>query len=285
MRASIRLMIAFLVAATMGHINLSWCQDVAKADGTAAPAYPHVVPPGAPAENATVPDTIRFVTADDFPPFNFFDGNGVLTGFNVELARTICTRLAITCTIQVRPFALLVDTLAANKADAIIAGVADTPALRRHLDYSLPYFRLPARFVTARPLAGISPESLVGRRIAVREGSSYAAYLADFFPAAAAVPVADDGRSFALLKAGEVDAVFAGAVAASFWLAGPNAAGCCAFSGGAYTESAYFGDGLTIAVARGNRQLKATLDNALRDLDGQGVLADLALRFFPTGLY
>src|SRR4051812_22647833 len=33
---------------------------------------------------------IRFVTTDDFPPFNFLDANGHLAGFNVDLARAIC---------------------------------------------------------------------------------------------------------------------------------------------------------------------------------------------------
>ncbi len=41
------------------------------------------------------PPSIRFVTTDDFPPFDFVDAGGRLTGFNVELARAICQRLAI----------------------------------------------------------------------------------------------------------------------------------------------------------------------------------------------
>src|SRR5476651_1225406 len=34
---------------------------------------------------------LRFITTDDFPPFNFLDADGHLTGFNVDLARAICT--------------------------------------------------------------------------------------------------------------------------------------------------------------------------------------------------
>jgi polar amino acid transport system substrate-binding protein len=258
---------------------------VAEADAADA-GYPQLVPLTLGQAAGATPASIRFVTSDDFPPFNFVDGGGVLTGFNVEVSRAICARLAIPCTIQVRPFPLLLATVRDNKADAIAAGVADTPALRRHLAYSVPYFREPARFVRRWPaLIEPSPRALSGKTVGVLAGSRYGDFIRDFFPAATQRTAADEAELFALLKDGKVDALFTGAVGASFWLAGPAAAGCCAFSGGAYTEPAYFGDGMKIAVAAGNAPLKSAIDGALRSLDADGTLADLALRFFPESLY
>ena len=249
-------------------------------------ALPRVVPQDAPAEASATSASIRFVTSDDFPPFNYVGGDGVLSGFNVELARAICVRLAVACTIQVRPFPLLVDTLIANRADAIIAGVRDTPALRRYLSYSHPYFRLPARFVMASPAAiEPTPAALAGRKIAVAAGTRYADFIADFFPGSQAIATDGDGASFARLKAGAVDAVFTGALAGAFWLTGKTADGCCRFATGAYTESAYFGEGLTIAVGRDKAALRNEINGALRDLETDGVLDELALRFLPMSLY
>lgn len=248
--------------------------------------YPQIVPLGTGPAAGPNPPSIRFVTSDDFPPFNFVDGSGLITGFNVEVARAICTRLAIPCTVQVRPFPLLLETVRENKADAIAAGIADTPALRLHLAYSVPYFREPARFVRRWPaLVDPSPRTLSGKSVGVVEGSRYADFIRDFFPAAKLHTAKSETDLFSLLKGGELDAVFTGAVGASFWLAGPAAHGCCAFSGGAYTEPAYFGDGMKIAVAANNTALKASIDGALRTLDADGTLADLALRFFPESLY
>jgi polar amino acid transport system substrate-binding protein len=258
---------------------------VAEADAADA-GYPQLVPLALGQAAGAAPASIRFVTSDDFPPFNFVDGGGVLTGFNVEVARAICARLAIPCTIQVRPFPLLLATVRDNKADAIAAGVADTPALRRHLAYSVPYFREPARFVRRWPaLIEPSPRALAGKTVGVLAGSRYGDFIRDFFPSTTQRTAAGEAELFALLKDGKVDALFTGAVGASFWLAGPAAAGCCAFSGGAYTEPAYFGDGMKIAVAAGNAPLKSAIDGALRSLDADGTLADLALRFFPESLY
>ena len=45
-------------------------------------------------------DRLRFVTDSDYPPFHYFDEEGVLTGFNVDLARAICEALAVECEIR-----------------------------------------------------------------------------------------------------------------------------------------------------------------------------------------
>ena len=49
---------------------------------------------------------LRFLTTIDFPPFNFLDRDGRLTGFHVELARAICRELGIVprCQIQGLPW-------------------------------------------------------------------------------------------------------------------------------------------------------------------------------------
>ena len=45
-------------------------------------------------------DRLRFVTDSDYPPFHYFDEEGVLTGFNVDIARAICEALAVECEMQ-----------------------------------------------------------------------------------------------------------------------------------------------------------------------------------------
>src|SRR5438128_227146 len=79
---------------------------LAASDGAGAVTIPNFWDPKRRVERpaAGAVQAIRFVTTDDFPPFNFLDADGHLTGFNVDLARAICTELAIRCTIQARPF-------------------------------------------------------------------------------------------------------------------------------------------------------------------------------------
>src|SRR5690606_31940074 len=70
---------------------------------------------------------VRFLTEADFPPFNFYDEDGSLVGFNVDLARAICTELNTACDIKVRPWGELLLALRRGEADAVIAGHAVTP--------------------------------------------------------------------------------------------------------------------------------------------------------------
>jgi polar amino acid transport system substrate-binding protein len=71
----------------------------------------------------------------------------------------------------------------------------------------------------------------------------------------------------------------------SFWLAGESAAGCCVFAGGPYLESRCYGQGMTIAMARGSDDLKRAIDAALESIYEKGVYAELYLRYFPVGFF
>ena len=44
---------------------------------------------------------LRFLTTTDFPPFNFLDGAGRLSGFHIDLARAICAELDIADKCQI----------------------------------------------------------------------------------------------------------------------------------------------------------------------------------------
>jgi len=272
---------------------------------TAAPAAPATpLPASATTGSVVIPDfwdprrrierpapgvvtAIRFITTDDFPPFNFVDAEGHLTGFNVDLARAICDELAVQCTIQARDWNELAQRVASKQADAAIAGIAITADTRKSLDFSDVYLKTPARFVVRNADAGLapSPVSLKGKTVGVVQATAHAAYLAAMFPGLTekTYPTADAQRE-ALAK-GEVDAIFGDGLQLSFWLQSQAANGCCAFAGGPYLETRYFGDGYAIAIAKGNDDLKAALNAALQSVYEKGTYAELYLRYFPVGFF
>ncbi|SON54110.1 ABC transporter arginine-binding protein 1 precursor [Hartmannibacter diazotrophicus] len=236
--------------------------------------------------DVTVPNAIRFVTTDDFPPFDFSDGAGHLVGYNVELARAICQQAQIPCTIQTKPFDELVDAVRDGEADAIIAGLQDTEKTAEFLAFSAPYLRLPARFVVRKDfIGGVIPETLEGFPVAVVEGGRHDAFLAAHFPKSVKRGYASLEPALRALKEGEVDAVFADSLALAFWISGADAKDCCRFGGDAYSDPAYFSGALSIAVATDNQALKAFFDDSLARLEAKGLLADLYRRFLPVGLY
>ena len=66
----------------------------------------------------------------------------------------------------------------------------------------------------------------------------------------------------------------------AFWINGTDSADCCAFSGGPFVESRYFGEGVGIAVRKGNDLLRQALNWALFRVWEKGRYTDLWLRYF-----
>ena len=227
---------------------------------------------------------IRFLTETDYPPFNFTGPDGNPAGFNVDLARMICDEIKVTCTIQMRRFETLLDAISSNRGDAIIASLAVTPQLRARLDFSDPYYRVPARFVSRKDsvMREIKPEFLEGRKVGVIAGTSHEAYLKSMFTDAELHAYPNDEALRIALRRGEVDFIFGDAISLAFWINGTDSADCCAFSGGPFVESRYFGEGIGIGVRKGNDLLRQALNYALFRLWEKGRYTDLWLRYFSV---
>jgi polar amino acid transport system substrate-binding protein len=226
---------------------------------------------------------IRFLTETDYPPFDYAGPDGNPAGFNVDLARMICEEMKVACTVQMRRFDTLIDALNKNEGDAVIASIAATPQTRAKVDFSDPYYRTPARFVSRkdRPVEDLRPDSLTGKTVAVVAGTAHEAYLKELFTEVTLKPYATADAARAALKSGQVDLLFGDGMALAFWLNGTDSNECCVFRGGPYLESRYFGEGVGIAVRRGNDLLRQAFNWALFGLWEKGRFTDLWLRYFP----
>ena len=227
--------------------------------------------------------TIRFLTETDYPPFDYAGPDGNPAGFNIDLARLICDEIKASCTIQARRFDTLLDALNDNRGDAVIASIASTAETRRRADFTDPYYRTPARFVARRdsPTGDVLPELVEGKKIAVVAGTAHEAYLKQMFTEAEVRPYANAEAARAALRNKDVDLLFGDGISLAFWINGTDSDGCCAFRGGPFLESRFFGEGVGIAVKRGNDLLRQALNWALFRQWEKGTYTDLWLRYFP----
>jgi polar amino acid transport system substrate-binding protein len=281
---------AVLVAAQLGTVAAAFAvaSPVVAQEGVALPSGSGVPGFWDPRRRPERPDlsriqSIRFLTELDYPPFNYAGADGNPVGFNVDLARQLCDEIKTTCTIQARRFELLLDALDDNRGDAVIASIAITPATRRRADFTDPYYRTPARFVARAdsPIGDVLPELVEGKKIAVVAGTAHEAFLKEMFTAAEVRSYANAEAAREALRNKDVDLLFGDGVSLAFWLNGSDSAGCCVFRGGPFLESRFFGEGVGIAVKRGNDLLRQALNWALfRDWE-KGGFTDLWLRYFP----
>jgi polar amino acid transport system substrate-binding protein len=226
---------------------------------------------------------LRFVTDSDYPPFHYLDEVGALTGFNVDLAQAICETLEVECEVKDVDWAEIYPSLDNGEADAAIASIRISAESLARADFTSRYYATPGRFIAKKTneLKNISPETLEGKKIGVAKNTGHEAYLKQFFPniALATFDTTEDAQR--ALKDGAIDFVFGDGIGMTFWLNGVTSDGCCEFRGGPYLDTKFFGEGVGIAVKRGNRQLAQILTYALEQVHASGRYEELFLRYFP----
>ena len=228
---------------------------------------------------------IRFLVNEEFPPFAFLDRRGLLIGFDIDLARAVCEVLKVTCAVQYRPFATLRDALLEGEGDAIIAGLSEDAPGADGLAFTLPYLKIPARFVARSDISFDPLAPPAGEFVGVACNSAHKAYAERYFGQLSLACYANLQVALAEVRAGRIVAAFGDALTLARALGTEAYAECCAYAGGAYVDDGFFGRGMMIAVRADDVALRRALDYALREVYRNGTWAELYLRYFPLGLY
>ncbi|MEY2984686.1 MAG: Gln/Arg/Lys/His-binding protein and permease protein, partial [Cyanobacteriota bacterium] len=157
-----------------------------------------------------------FVVATEptFPPFEMVDGQtGKLTGFDIDLIRTIGEAAGLTIQIESLPFDGIIPALQAGTLQAAISGITITGERAQSVAFSSPYFK--AGLAIAVPANNDSIKSLAdleGKKIAVQLGTTGAleavkipgAQVVNFDSAATALQELVNGKVDAVLNDGPV---------------------------------------------------------------------------------
>lgn len=230
---------------------------------------------------------IRFVTESEFPPFNYYDDEGVLAGFNVDLARAICLEANAACDIKVRPWEELLPALGDGEADAVIAAHQVSAVTLTDVDFTDRYFYTPGRFAgrTGEGEMEISSDGLDGLSIGVAKGTAHEAFVRAFFRDSRVVLFENPELAREALQQKSVDLIFGDAISLAFWLNGSLSRQCCEFKGEAFLEPKYFGDGIAVAVPREDPQIKALINEALKRVRQTGRFQELVERYFPLRIF
>jgi len=140
---------------------------------------------------------IRFLTETDYPPFNFTGARRQIRPASTSIwARAICDEIKVTCTIQMRRFRNpgRCDHHQPRAMPSLLPWRL-TPQMRAKVDFSDPYYRAPARFVSrrdGRDCRRFGPEYLEGKKVGAIVGTSHEAYLKAMFTDAEIKSYAND---------------------------------------------------------------------------------------------
>lgn len=230
---------------------------------------------------------LRFVTDTGYPPFHYYDEVGALTGFNIDLAKAICETLEVTCEIKATNWSDLIPSLDNGEADAAIASIRITTEALEAADFTSRYYATPARFVARKEseLKDIRPETVEGLKVGVVKGTGHEAYIAEFFPDAAIAAFDTPEIAQTALMDGAIDLIFGDGISHTFWINGVISEACCEFRGEPYVDAKFFGEGVGIAVKKGNRKLAEILTYGLEQVHANGRYEELFLRYFPMSFF
>jgi cystine transport system substrate-binding protein len=120
--------------------------------------------------------TLRIAVEGTYPPFNFKDDKGQLTGFDVEIAKAIAAKLGVKPEFTTTEWSGILAGLQAGKYDVIVNQVAATDKRRETFDFSEPYvISYPQLIIRANETRKLdTPADLKGKKIGVGQGSNYA---------------------------------------------------------------------------------------------------------------
>lgn len=236
---------------------------------------------GAFAAQASAQEVLRIGTEGAYPPFNFTDSDGNLVGFEIDLANALCEEMGVTCEFVAQDWDGIIPALLSNRYDAIIAGMSITEEREEVVDFSSMYFTTPARFIAATDsgITDTSPEALADMTLGTQSATIHANFLEDVYADSDVrlYPTQDDANLD--LAAGRLDLILADASILFEWMETDDGA-CCTFVGEDYTDPAYFGEGVGVALREEDDELRERFNEAIATLRDNGTIDELAIEWF-----
>ena len=241
---------------------------------------------GAPA-SATAPIPSRIVIASEGarPPYNYLVGDA-LEGFEIDLGRELCRRMAVSCTFVAEDWDTMIPGLLEHRYDAVMAAMEITPEREARIAFSTPYVRLPSAFLVRRDDAPTSatPQALAGKSIGVEAGGTHQAFLEKVYPASRRHRYGSLNDAILDLEAGRVDVAIGDKDAVVTFMETRGDSSCCRILADVPRDPVYFGQGIGIGLRKGDVALKDAFDNALAETFSDGSFERIRARYFDFSI-
>lgn len=226
-------------------------------------------------------DKVRFVTEGAWAPFNFIDSAGMAQGFDVDIARALCSRMEADCEILTQDWDGLIPGLKVRKFDAIIASMSITEDRLKVVDFTNKYYSGGLRFM-GRIGEKFDPSDLAGKTIGAQRSTLGSQYLEDNFTGKADLKFYDNQDNVYLdLLSGRLDIVLSDELPTYNWLKTAEGASKFEFKGNSFMKN----DEIGIAVRKGDTKLKEKLNEALDEIIADGTYQKINARYFPFSIY
>lgn len=232
---------------------------------------------------------LKVGTECTYAPFTFRDANGVIQGFDVDIAREVAQRIGVEPVFVCNPFESSIPSLQARKFDILFTALSVTEERLKTVNFSLPYRSSTARFAGLKTLdvqlfdkdGKPNPAALKGKVIGLQRSSTYDKYVNDHFPGTTVQRYDTVNNMLLDLKAGRVDLVIAGPVNLWSTLLQKEGGDKYQFIGPEIENTDYFGIGIAAALRKDDTALLEQVNKAMQSMYDDGTFKKINLKYWP----
>lgn len=217
--------------------------------------------------------TLKVATEGTFSPFSYYNDKNELVGYDVDVARAVAEKLGLKIEFLTAPWDAMLAAFDAGKADAVFNQVSITDERKKKYEYSVPYTVVYGAIIVHKDNNDIkSFEDLKGKKNADSATSNWAQVAKKY--GAQNVTVDSFAKSMELLIARRVDTVVRdNTVFYDFLKQRPDAPIKIAAKLKDVDYSAAI-------VQKGNKELADQISKALNELEAEGKLKEISLKYF-----
>ncbi|WP_082493603.1 transporter substrate-binding domain-containing protein [Massilia sp. Leaf139] len=228
-------------------------------------------------DTAKARGTLRIAMEGTYPPFNFKQArSGQLAGYDVDVARAVAAKLGLKPEFVTTEWAAILAGLAAGKYDVIVSQVGITAKREQAFNFSQPYtYSFPQLIVRRNDGAAYARmEDLKGRTVGVGQGSVFEQQ-AKAVPGIAVKSYPAAPENLQDLAFGRIDAALNDSLMVGYLLKHSQ----LPIKAGARVGAP---ERMGIPFRKGSPKFKAAVDGALADLQADGSLKAMSLKWFGT---
>jgi polar amino acid transport system substrate-binding protein len=229
---------------------------------------------------------IRIGTEGAYPPFNFIDQSGKLTGFDIDIGMALCEQMKAKCELVAQDWDGIIPALVAGKYDVIIASMFITEERKKVVSFTDPYYAAAMTHVTAvgSDIKEFSDAALAGKAVGAQSSTTQAEYIQKTYPSADIRLYKTQDEANLDMANGRLDVMVGDVIPMLDWTTKSEDGKCCEIVGEPITDKAFVGDGVGMAVRQDDNELRDNLNKALAEIIANGTYKKINDKYFTINV-
>ena len=241
----------------------------------------------------TAAETLRVGCECTYFPFNYRTNDGVLTGYDIDVAKGIMGIIGADVKFVCQKWDGMIPALLANKFDLIAASMSITEKRKKKMDFSIPYRISVGRFVGKKDAnlnlfnsdGSPNPANFKGVKVGLERATTYENWLHANVPNANVLLYDTNEALYLDLQNGRTDVIMTNPMKAFLKFLSKEKGKNFGFLSPVLDDPKIFGIGEGVGIAKGREYLLKRINCAMKTLIQDGSLEKYALKYFPFAIH